>query len=461
MMTILQNIDPLWICLGLYLAFTITATAGIDNRYKTTTQGFWVSGRMAPTWLVATSAASSWLWVLGLLFIGRFSFQNGPPGVFWSYGLPFLAASAMFGYFGKILLEKFPEGFTLNSFIQHRYQNKKLTILYQVLQVAACVYAVSSTLTSFGIVAEFISKDFNYNVIVSIVALTVLAYSVWGGQKACHRTDVLNMIFLLFISLFASFYIVISSGGFGTVIDNWTTARPTSLFDPGLMWSKGMFLLLIFVGSFFADNMQYQNVFALGDKTKTIRTYWLASAILVFVVAGMSLITGSVFSTNPEIDIKPDVIQMYMMKETFGLTGVIFFMLTILFKASSVIDSTLNGAGTVISNDIIKRSNPITVSRWAMVVVMLLSTMIAIFRIDIWVLISTFGLLRIIMLAPTLYALLSKKKIPTDLIFYTLVTITILGIGSTFTTLPIDRAGLGLVLFVIPTAVIGYVHYKK
>lgn len=461
MMTILQNIDPLWICLGLYLAFTITATAGIDNRYKTTTQGFWVSGRMAPTWLVATSAASSWLWVLGLLFIGRFSFQNGPPGVFWSYGLPFLAASAMFGYFGKILLEKFPEGFTLNSFIQHRYQNKKLTILYQVLQVAACVYAVSSTLTSFGIVAEFISKDFNYNVIVSIVALTVLAYSVWGGQKACHRTDVLNMIFLLFISLFASFYIVISSGGFGTVIDNWTTARPTSLFDPGLMWSKGMFLLLIFVGSFFADNMQYQNVFALGDKTKTIRTYWLASAILVFVVAGMSLITGSVFTTNPEIDIKPDVIQMYMMRETFGLTGVIFFMLTILFKASSVIDSTLNGAGTVISNDIIKRSNPITVSRWAMVVVMLLSTMIAIFRIDIWVLISTFGLLRIIMLAPTLYALLSTKKIPTDLIFYTLVIITILGIGSTFTTLPIDRAGLGLVLFLIPTAVIGYVHYKK
>ena len=106
-MTILQNIDPLWICLGLYLAFTITATASIDSKYKTTTQGFWVSGRSAPIWLVATSAASSWLWVLGLLFIGRFSFESGPPGVFWSYGLPFLVASAMFGYFGKILLEKF------------------------------------------------------------------------------------------------------------------------------------------------------------------------------------------------------------------------------------------------------------------------------------------------------------------------------------------------------------------
>lgn len=460
-MGILQNIDPLWICLILYLAFTITATASIDSKYKTTTQGFWVSGRSAPTWLVATSAASSWLWVLGLLFIGRFGFESGPAGVFWSYGLPFLAASVMFGYFGKILLEKFPKGFTLNSFIQHRYENKKLTILYQFLQVAACVYAVSSTLTSFGIVAEFISQDFNYNVIVSIVALTVLAYSVLGGQKACHRTDVLNMIFLLIVSIFASLYIVMDNGGFSTVIGNWTTERPTSLFDPGLIWSKGMFLALIFVGSFFADNMQYQNVFALGDKTKTIRTYWLASAILVFVVTGMAFITGSVFTLDPATNVNPDVIQMHVIKETFGLSGVIFFMLTILFKASSVIDSTLNGAGTVISNDIIKRSNPITVSRWAMGIVMLLSYMIAIFRIDIWVLVSTFGLLRIIMLAPTLYALLSRKKIPTDLIFYTLLVITILGIGSTFTTLPIDRAGLGLILFMIPTAVIGYVHYKK
>ena len=457
-MTVFQNIDPLWICLILYLGFTISATAGIDNKYKTTKEGFWVSGRSAPTWMVATSAASSWLWVLGLLLIGRFSLEYGPPGVFWSYGLPFLGASIMFGYLGKILLEKFPQGFTLNSFIQLRYDNKKLTILYQFLQVAACIYAVSGTLTSFGIVAEFISKDFNYNVIVSIVALTVLSYSVWGGQKACHRTDIVNMVLLLIISVFASLYIVMDNGGFGTVTSNWPA---TSLFDPKLMWSKGMFLALIFVGSFLADNMQYQNVFALGDKAKVIKTYWLASAILVFVITGMSFITGSIFTMNPGIDINPDVVQMYVIQSTFGLAGVIFFMLTILFKASSVIDSTINGAGTVISNDIIKRSNPINVSRWAMAIVMIIATLIAIYRIDIWILVSTFGLLRIIMIAPTLYALLSKKKIPTELLFYVLTSITILGIGSTFTTLPIDRAALGLILFLIPVGFIGYEHFKK
>jgi len=70
-MGILQNIDPLWICLILYLAFTITATASIDSKYKTTTQGFWVSGRSAPTWLVAKWACGCVL-VIRITVPGRF-----------------------------------------------------------------------------------------------------------------------------------------------------------------------------------------------------------------------------------------------------------------------------------------------------------------------------------------------------------------------------------------------------
>jgi len=136
-------------------------------------------------------------------------------------------------------------------------------------------------------------------------------------------------------------------------------------------------------------------------------------------------------------------------------------MLAVLFKASSVIDSTLNGAGTVISNDIIKKSNPVTVNRLSMAAIMIVSTAIAILRIDIWVLVSTFGLLRIIMIFPTIYAVFSEKQIKTDLLFYVLVATTVIGIGSTFTTLPIDRATLGLIVFTIPAAVTVYEHYRQ
>jgi Na+/proline symporter len=444
----------------IYLALTLIATSTIGSKYKHTNEGFCVSDRNAPVWMVATSAASSWLWVLGLLLIGRFAVESGPAGVLWSYGLPFLGTAVLFGYFAKKLVGRFPNGLTLNSFINHRYQNKKLTMLYQFLQIAACVYAVSGTLTSFGIVAEFVSKDFNYNVIVSIVAITVLAYSLWGGQKACHRTDVINILFLLFISVLAGFYIVDTNGGLGEVYSNWTSARNLSFFDLSLMWNNGMFLALIFVGSFLADNMQYQNAFSLGDKNKTVKAYWLASFILLVVIAGISLITGSVFTADPNFALHPDLVQMHMIKTTFGISGVIFFMLTVLFKASSVIDSTLNGAGTVISNDVMLRSNPLTVNRLSMVMIMAISTLIAILRIDIWVLVSTFGLLRIIMISPTVYAVYSKKIISTNLLFYTLFTTTILGIGSTFFAIPIDRATLGLVVFLIPALVIAYEHKK-
>ena len=320
----MNMIDPLYICIGLYLALTISSTYNIKSTYKTNKEGFWVSGRNAPMWMVSTSASSSWLWVLGLLLIGRFSIEHGPAGVFWSYGLPFLGTSILFGYFVKRMIERFPNGFTLNSWIDYRFKDKKLTRLYQFLQIAACIYAVSGTLTSFGIVAEFVSKDFNYNVIVSVIALTVLFYSIWGGQKACHRTDIINILLLLSISIIGATYVVGNNGGLINVIDNWTTARPTALFDQNLMWSKGMFLSLIFVGSFLADNMQYQNAFSLKDKSQTVKAYWTASLILVLVIVGISLITGSIFTSNPNFTMHPDVVQMYMIQTTFGLSGVIF-----------------------------------------------------------------------------------------------------------------------------------------
>ena len=92
--------------------------------------------------------------------------------------------------------------------------------------------------------------------------------------------------------------------------------------------------------------------------------------------------------------------------------------------------------------------------------IMLISTLIAILRIDIWILVSTFGLLRIIMIAPTVYAVYSDNNINANRLFYILLAIAVIGIGSTFTEIEIDRATLGLVVFLVPTAYIFYEHFK-
>ena len=64
------------------------------------------------------------------------------------------------------------------------------------------------------------------------------------------------------------------------------------------------------------------------------------------------------------------------------------------------------------------------------------------------------------MISPTIYSVLSNNKIKTNLLFYILVLTTILGIGTTFTDLDIDRATLGLALFLIPTFIIVYEHIR-
>ena len=54
----------------------------------------------------------------------------------------------------------------------------------------------------------------------------------------------------------------------------------------------------------------------------------------------------------------------------------------------------------------------------------------------------------------------ASNKIKTNLLFYILLLTTILGIGTTFTDLNIDRATLGLALFLIPTFIIVYEHIR-
>ena len=121
----------------------------------------------------------------------------------------------------------------------------------------------------------------------------------------------------------------------------------------------------------------------------------------------------------------------------------------------------MNGAGTVIANDVIKTKNPLMISRITMAFVMISAIFLTIMEIDLWVLLTTFGALRILAVAPTLYAVFSKNKINTNLLFYTLVAVGIGAFTAMALKLPIDRFYLSLIILSIPTSVIVYKHYKN
>ena len=450
--------DPILILLGIYVVTMGGLMVGIDKTFRTSKEGFMVSNRSAMPWQVALSAAASWTYISVLILNSRFTVQYGFSGVFW-YTIVFVAVLIGFGYMGHTLIQRMPKGYTLNEYIDQRYKDRKMTVFYQVLQIAAAIYAVTANLTGFGIISEIISEDFSYNTIIVVLGITVLLYTMWGGIRASHKTDALQFGLLILACVVFGFWSVIAAGGPTTVFENWNTAVPRSMMDPEIIKNFVGLLLLLYTASILADNMHYQNVFSLGNKKKVIKTYWLSGTFLFVAYAGLTMIAASAFSLPIEIK-NPDNAYIQVIEHVIGPIGLLSFMLIILFKCSSVMDSSLNGAGTVIANDVIKTKNPLMVSRITMAFVMISAIFLTIMEIDLWVLLTTFGALRILAVAPTLYGVFTKKEINTNVLFYTLIVVGIGAFTAMAMKLPIDRFYLSLIILAIPTSVIIYKHYK-
>ena len=158
---------------------------------------------------------------------------------------------------------------------------------------------------------------------------------------------------------------------------------------------------------------------------------------------------------------KGDLASIVVTKYHFGEIGAIIFMLMVLFKASSVLDSSLNGAGTIIANDIFKKYNPVKISRITMIVVMALGILLTTMKIDLWILITTFGMLRVLAVAPTVYGLFVDKHISVNLLTPIMILTGAVGVGLTMIDNPVGKLPLNILMLSIPVCFMAYQHFKK
>lgn len=451
--------DPFIISLTLFVVLMGITTYGIDAIFRKTKLGFFVHNRSAPAWQVAFSAAASWMYVFAIVMTSTFAVTKGPVGSLW-FTLPYVLTITYFGVLGYKLLSKLPEGFTFSEFIKNRYNSPKVTIFYQVLHLAAAVYAITANLTGFGMITEYVSKDFSYSLIVLVLGITILSYSTWGGIKASLRTDTIQMILILFVSVMFGSWAVYQAGGLTTVMSNWSAAKPSELLNVEYMLDPGLLLLLLFAGSIMADNGAYQKILSLGDRTKVIKTYLLAGAILLVCYTGLALLAASVFSL-PITLVDPKLAGIQVTEYTVGTVGVILFVLATLAKASSSTDTALNSAGAIVANDLLPGNNPLLTSRLTMVAVMALGVTLAAMKIDLWILITTFGVFRLLAVVPTLYALFADRIIKTDTVFWSMLITGAFGLYATISKLPIDKLNLSLIMITVPTLAVAYEHFRS
>ena len=450
--------DLFIISLLLFVGLMLFSNVGIDAIYRKTKLGFFVHLRSAPAWQVAFSAAASFMYVFAIVMTATFAITKGPSGSIW-FTVPYVLTITYFGFLGYQLLKKLPQGFTFSEFIKERYGNNKVTKFYQILHFMADIYAIAANLTGFAMITEYVTQSFDYNLIVIIMGLTIIAYSTWGGIKASVRTDTIQMIMILFVSIVFGSVAVFQSGGLTTVMHNWSTAKPVDIFHLPYMLDPGLLLLLLFAGGIMATNGAYQKILSLGDKNTVIKTYFAAGFIMLVCYIGLTLLAASAFSLP--ITLKdPKLAGIQVTEYTLGAVGVVIFVLAVLSKAASSIDTALNSSGAIMANDLVSNKNPLFVSRLTMLAVMLIGSSIAMLKIDLWILITTFGTFRLLSVAPTLYALFVDRIIKTNTVFWSILITGSLGIYVLFAKLPVDKLHLSLVMIMVPACFLFYEHMR-
>jgi Na+/proline symporter len=450
--------DIMLLSLILFVIIMVASVYGISIVYRNSKLGFFVSNREAPWWQVGFSAAAGHMYMFSIVMTAAFATNLGWVATTW-FLLAYITVISLYGFVGRQLLLKFPNGYTFSEFIDHRYQNPALTKFYRILHLCAAVYMITANMTGFGMIAEYISKDFNYNILITVIAVTALTYSLWGGIKASLRTDSIQMTMIFFVSVIFGGYAILTAGGIGTVLDNWHAAKPGVLFDTKYVLEPGLLIFLLILGSITADNGNFQKQFSIGDKNKIVKTYFFAAAVLLVVHVGLILLAASSFSLGINLQ-DPKLAGTQTIEHLLGYWGLVIFGVAILAKCSSSIDTAFNSAGSIVANDLLPNKDPIWASRLGMIVTMIVAYGIAILKIDLLILIATFGAFRLLAVAPTLYALFVDSKIDIRPVFWVIIVTGLAALCALIFKWPVDKLTLSIVAFSLPALTLLYQHRK-
>lgn len=399
--------EKVLVSLGFFVLLSALATFK-KGQSQNNVLNFFVAGRNSSVWSTAFSISATFLYAFGIIFSSVFAYTKGWAGITWFVTANFLAL-AIVGIVGYKMLQdkKLQSGFNFTDVIKSKYQNSSLTWYFRILFLLSAVYAITANLTGVGIVVEYLAPGIDYNIVLSVISLTVLIYTLWGGLQSSIRTDVVQMLLILSVSIIGVIAVSSSVGGFGTVLQNWNLARPIGLFDSSVVWQPGILLIALLAGGSLADNSFYQRVYALNDRSKILKSFLLGAIIIAVSMGGLGILAGAIFSTDIAPS-KPHIAGLMMLEQHGGLLLVILFLTALLSASSSTIDSALNSAGSIIANDICKPGDSVKKGRYAIAGIMFFSWILGLLKIDLWILITTFGVLRLTIVLPILYTVVAK-----------------------------------------------------
>ena len=368
-------------------------------------------------------------------------------------------------YFAFIILSPrirsyLPQGSTLTDYAKKRY-GKKMYGLILLLSIFYMFVHLVAELTAISLVAyELAGIPLLFTAL--IIGVGTMIYTAYGGLRASMFTDMIQMVFVIFLLLITGVGVVYYLGGIENIL-SLSTANAPKLFSFSNIGGIEFGLTLgiaVFVANLFHQGY-WQRIYS--GKNDTAIKKSLVACILIAVP--IMLLTGflGIISTSLGYSENPSVALFSLVYGIFptGLIVLVFILALVLVMSTA--DTLLNGMVATFStssNGILKNPESKSLLRLARIltlVIIIPATLIAAQGYSVLYLFLVADLLCAGVVFPLFYGLFNKKVTET-----TAVIASLLGIISGIPFFIADQLLISFTLPILISAVVTLIGaYKK
>jgi len=413
---------------------------------------YFIGNRNAHWIAVAFSVAATWFYANVPFFIIKWQPVYGLWGGFWvTLGIvvPMFGIGLLGWYISK--KKNFRKFFNLQDLIIEKTKNKNVLLLFIFIYLLAAVYNTTANLTAFGFITEYFSAV-NYSVLTGVFLAMIIFYTILGGFKAVVRTDVLQMILIML----------------GGLVVGWIVASDMASVKDVLLHDIGSFLnsnllnifltiALIITGSALTDNGMFQRVFAQKNGKNILKSFALASVLYMIGCFGLILVYAGWQYSGIESS-KP----IFSVIDTISANGntilIFFFVTAFLSMSASNIDSVMHSVGSMLAKYFGTKKNQKRLSSIILFVFAVSIYVITQLKIDLWLLLTTFGTIRLTVVFPTLYIIFYKNINSIAVVVSILVSLVL---GLYLQTTELDKLYTILVTLITPLIIIKSFELKS
>ena len=325
----------IWIAFGLYL--------GRKNKTLSDTM---LAGRNVGFALAAATAMATWVTSNTTMTAPQLTYQLGIWGMIgYSLGAMGLILFAPLAMRIKYLL---PNAYTSGDFIRSRFGKTAWRVFLMISFFYAFGWLISLGMAG-GILVNTLS-GLPYELGMSIILLTCVSYTLFGGLRAVIATDFLQTLIIIFGVCFIA-YLVLQQHSVDTIYQEVRGKQPmllNLLFPAAIMF---LFNNLFFgVGEIFHSNVWWSRAFAfsnnVGKKAFLIAgIFWIPVPIVAGFIALTAVAMGLVVPSA-------DMVGPMVVSNITGKIGSIIFFIVVFSALASSLDSLLAATTDLVTQDI-------------------------------------------------------------------------------------------------------------